>query len=151
MLSHPEIPDPLWHPFFLRPSRYNRVTAEPAGPLIKHRVLSHPFQPSVLFTQRSSLQLYRPPSTVTSLPHQPAKRRAEMVCGHRRCIVFAKSEMISKALQMIWFRGWKRLILSWMGWMVLVYVLMLQVYPWKKINGTMSGNNLEASFTSTVF
>lgn len=28
-----------------------------------------------------------------------------MVCGHRRCIVFTKSEMISKALQIVWFRG----------------------------------------------
>lgn len=149
MLSHPEIPDPLWHPFFLRPSRYNRVTAEPAGPLIKHRVLSHPFQPSVLFTQRSSLQLYRPPSTVTSLPHQPAKRRAEMVCGHRRCIVFTKSEMISKALQRIWFRGRYEAdfkLNGVNGFSLRVNVAGVTV---KKVNGTMS--NLEASLASTVF
>lgn len=47
---------------------YNSVTADPSIPIIKHSVFSHPFQPSLLFTSRPSLQLYRPPSAITSLP-----------------------------------------------------------------------------------
>lgn len=74
VLSHPEIPDPLCHPVVLRLSRYNGVTAEFAGLLFKHRVLSHPFQPSVLFTPQLSLQLYRRPSNLTSLPQSTSKK-----------------------------------------------------------------------------
>lgn len=58
---------PSVSPVFLTPGRYNGVTAESAGPLIKLRVLSHPSQHAVPFTPEPSLQLYRPPSTNTSL------------------------------------------------------------------------------------
>lgn len=99
MLSHPDIPDPCVSPLSVPESAHTTASLLTAttGPLIKRRVLSHPFQPCVPFTPRPSLQLYRPPSAVPSLPLSGLA----MVCGHCRCMSFTKKcKMVSKVLEM---------------------------------------------------